>query len=106
MKKIILGLALFGFTINQAQTDPKLYDIIDAVSEERITGHYTFKATSFFYQGHFKGNPITPGVILTECMAQIGLVCLGIFLVKEELQPQVVVIAGGHCGRWYQISYD
>lgn len=63
-------------------------DGIDAVSEECITGHYTFKATSFFYQGHFKGNPITPGVILTECMAQIGLVCLGIFLVKEELQPQ------------------
>ncbi|MFD1064201.1 M28 family peptidase [Winogradskyella litorisediminis] len=36
MKKIILGLALFGFTINQAQTDPKIYDIIDAVSEERL----------------------------------------------------------------------
>jgi len=27
---------------------------------------------------------VTPGVILTECMAQIGLVCLGIFLLKEE----------------------
>jgi len=33
-----------------------------------------------FYSGHFKDFPITPGVILTECMAQIGLVCLGIFL--------------------------
>jgi 3-hydroxyacyl-[acyl-carrier-protein] dehydratase len=42
--------------------------------------NYTFDENLAFYQGHFKDNPITPGVILTETMAQIGLVCLGIFL--------------------------
>ncbi|WP_299519745.1 hydroxymyristoyl-ACP dehydratase [Winogradskyella sp.] len=70
-------------------------DGIDTVSENGITGHYTFKKEAFFYQGHFKGNPITPGVILTECMAQIGLVCLGIYLIKDDLkdykQPQVAL---------------
>ncbi|MDN3491488.1 3-hydroxyacyl-ACP dehydratase FabZ family protein [Winogradskyella bathintestinalis] len=60
-------------------------DGIDSVSENEITGHYTFKTNEFFYQGHFKNNPVTPGVILTECMAQIGLVCFGIYLLKEEL---------------------
>jgi len=55
-----------------------------SVSEESIQGSYTFEPDSFFYQGHFKGNPITPGVILTECMAQIGLVCFGIYLLKDE----------------------
>jgi 3-hydroxyacyl-[acyl-carrier-protein] dehydratase len=25
-----------------------------------------------FYKGHFKDDPVTPGVILTEVMAQIG----------------------------------
>jgi len=35
---------------------------------------------------HFKDNPVTPGVILTEVMAQIGVVCLGIFLLKHEIQ--------------------
>ena len=40
---------------------------------------------SYFYKGHFKNNPITPGVILTECMAQIGVVCLGIYLMKDEI---------------------
>lgn len=53
---------------------------------ESITGHYTFDKTAFFYKGHFKDNPITPGVILTECMAQIGLVCLGIYLLQDKLR--------------------
>lgn len=62
---------------------------IDAISEAGITGHYTFKADESFYKGHFKNNPITPGVILTECMAQIGLVCLGIYLLRNALSETV-----------------
>ena len=52
------------------------------VSENGVSGTYTFGESEFFYKGHFKGNPITPGVILTECMAQIGLVSLGIHLLE------------------------
>ena len=70
-------------------------DDIDTVSENEIRGQYTFRKDEYFYKGHFKDNPITPGVILTECMAQIGLVCFGIFLLKDELQntkkPQVAL---------------
>ena len=55
------------------------------VSENGAEGFYTFKEDEYFYQGHFKDNPITPGVILTEVMAQIGVVCLGIFLLKDEI---------------------
>ena len=77
-------------------------DGIDTVSEENITGHYTFKEDETFYKGHFKNNPITPGVILTECMAQIGLVCLGIYLLRDELnsgnQPQIALTS-------YQIDF-
>ncbi|WP_042240397.1 3-hydroxyacyl-ACP dehydratase FabZ family protein [Jejuia pallidilutea] len=61
-------------------------DGIEEVSENGIKGYYTFKKNESFYKGHFKNNPITPGVILTECMAQIGLVCLGIYLLKDELK--------------------
>lgn len=60
-------------------------DEISEISENRITGNYTFKENEYFYQGHFKNNPLTPGVILTETMAQIGVVCLGIFLLKDEI---------------------
>jgi 3-hydroxyacyl-[acyl-carrier-protein] dehydratase len=59
-------------------------DELTYISENRVTGNYTFKQSDYFYRGHFKDNPITPGVILTEVMAQIGVVCLGIYLLREK----------------------
>ncbi|MCG9972352.1 hydroxymyristoyl-ACP dehydratase [Gramella sp. YB25] len=59
-------------------------DEILEIDENSVTGEYTFSAGQEFYKGHFKDSPITPGVILTECMAQIGVVCLGIFLLKKS----------------------
>lgn len=50
------------------------------IDENKAVGTYTFDAGLDFYKGHFKDSPVTPGVILTETMAQIGLVCLGIYL--------------------------
>lgn len=55
-------------------------DEILAVDETNITGTYTYHPSLDFYRGHFLDHPVTPGVILTETMAQIGLVCLGIYL--------------------------
>ncbi|NAS13182.1 3-hydroxyacyl-ACP dehydratase FabZ family protein [Poritiphilus flavus] len=51
---------------------------------EGAEGTYTFSEDLDFYRGHFRNQPVTPGVILTECCAQIGLVCLGIFLQQKE----------------------
>lgn len=59
-------------------------ELID-FSENGVTGGYTFKPDAFFYKGHFKDFPVTPGVILTETMAQIGVVCLGIFLLRKKM---------------------
>ena len=65
------------------------------ISEHRSEGYYTFKSDEYFYQGHFKDKPITPGVILTEVMAQIGVVCLGIYLLKKKFSeiknPQIAL---------------
>ncbi|MEZ7893740.1 MAG: hydroxymyristoyl-ACP dehydratase [Polaribacter sp.] len=70
-------------------------DELTEISESGISGNYTFKDSAFFYEGHFKENPITPGVILTETMAQIGVVCLGIFLLKDKIsttiKPQIAL---------------
>ena len=75
--------------------EPFLFvDQLTSISSECIKGHYTFKKNAYFYEGHFKDNPITPGVILTECMAQIGVVCLGIYMIKEEISesnPQIAL---------------
>jgi 3-hydroxyacyl-[acyl-carrier-protein] dehydratase len=59
-------------------------DEILQINENGVTGIFRFPKDSFFYKGHFKDYPVTPGVILTECMAQIGVVCLGIFLISAE----------------------
>jgi 3-hydroxyacyl-[acyl-carrier-protein] dehydratase len=58
-------------------------DEIIRVDENGVEGTFTFDENLDFYAGHFKDNPITPGVILTEVMAQIGLVCFGIFLLND-----------------------
>jgi len=59
-------------------------DKILEVNENSIIGEFTFSPDLDFYNGHFKNNPVTPGVILTECMAQIGVVCLGIYLLNSN----------------------
>ena len=74
---------------NLPYTNPFLFvDELIEISENGVTGNYTFNESAFFYEGHFKGNPITPGVILTETMAQIGVVCLGVYLLKDKISSE------------------
>lgn len=54
------------------------------IDQNGAEGTFVFKDDLDFYKGHFKDNPITPGVILTETMAQIGVVCLGIYLLGND----------------------
>jgi len=61
------------------------------VDENSVTGTFTFNENLDFYKGHFKDNPVTPGVILTETMAQIGMVCLGIYLLGESFNKDTVI---------------
>lgn len=73
-------------------SEPFLFvDEVLHADENGITGTYTFKEDLDFYKVHFKDNPVTPGVILTETMAQIGMVCLGIFLLGNELGENTVI---------------
>jgi 3-hydroxyacyl-[acyl-carrier-protein] dehydratase len=67
----------------------RFVDEITSLDENSVTGNYTLKKDSFFYEDHFPGNPVTPGVIIAEIMAQIGLVVLGIYLIsgKEKISP-------------------
>lgn len=62
----------------------RFVDDILEVNENYIKGSFHLNPDMDFYRGHFPQYPITPGVILTEIMAQIGLVCLGIYLNKDE----------------------
>lgn len=66
-------------------------DEITSINENGVEGNFTFDSTLDFYQGHFKDNPVTPGVILTEVMAQIGLVSLGIYLLNDTINKYIAI---------------
>lgn len=44
-------------------------------------GHYHVRGDEFFLQGHFPGNPVVPGVILCEMLAQSACV-----LMKDQME--------------------
>lgn len=56
-------------------------ELVDGVAcgKKKITGD------EFFLSGHFPGNPVVPGVILCEILAQSVCVCLGDTLKTDQL---------------------
>lgn len=46
------------------------------VEDGKAVGRYTVRGDEFFLQGHFPGNPIVPGVIQCEMIAQTAVALL------------------------------
>lgn len=46
--------------------------IIEMEMGKRVVGIKNVTANEPFFQGHFPGNPIMPGVLIIEAMAQVG----------------------------------
>ncbi len=69
------------------QQEPfRFVDEILEIEEERVLGAYRWRPEADFYRGHFPGNPVTPGVLLVESMAQCGVVPLAVYLSFLELE--------------------
>jgi len=62
----------------------RFVDEILSIGGDEIVAAYRFREDHDFYRGHFPGNPVTPGVILVEAMAQVGVVALGIHLLALQ----------------------
>lgn len=50
--------------------------IIEMVPGQRAVGVKNVSSNEPFFQGHFPGRPIMPGVLIAEAMAQVGAVAL------------------------------
>lgn len=67
--------------------------VVELVSGERITALKNVTINEPFFQGHFPGTPIMPGVLILEAMAQAGGI-LALDSMPEELRGAVIYFMG------------
>jgi len=69
--------------------------LVDRITEveqgKRAVGIKNVTINEPFFQGHFPGRPIMPGVLIVEAMAQVGAVAL---LTTEEYKNKLAVFTG------------
>ena len=69
-----------------------LVDRIIEMEDERIVGIKNVTVNEPFFQGHFPGAPIMPGVLILEAMAQVGG-CL-MYNLQEEIKGKLIYFLG------------
>jgi 3-hydroxyacyl-[acyl-carrier-protein] dehydratase len=65
--------------------------VIEIEPGKRIVAIKNVTANEWFFQGHFPGFPIMPGVLIVEALAQTGAVLL---LSDESARGQIPLFAG------------
>jgi len=64
--------------------------ILEFEADKRVVGLKNVTINEPFFQGHFPGHPIMPGVLLLEAMAQTGGVMALMSLPAEEVKKKVL----------------
>jgi 3-hydroxyacyl-[acyl-carrier-protein] dehydratase len=68
-------------------------DDIVAESADGLVARRTFRADEAFYQGHYPGAPITPGVLLCEAVFQTGALYMARTMAGQGSQTGVPLLA-------------
>jgi len=66
--------------------------IIETDGSTRAVGLKNVTINEPFFQGHFPGHPVMPGVLLVEALAQVGVILL--FLRDEDRESKLVYFSG------------
>ena len=79
-------------------TVPLLIDrVTEVVEGKSVTGYKNVTMNEQFFQGHFPGNPIMPGVLILEALAQVGAIAV---LQMEEYKGKTPMFAGADKVKW------
>ncbi|MFL2899642.1 MAG: 3-hydroxyacyl-ACP dehydratase FabZ [Candidatus Pelagibacterales bacterium] len=65
--------------------------LTDIEKLKKATGVKTFTQNDYFFQGHFPEQPVVPGVILVEMMAQTAAALIA-YSIKEETFDKIVYL--------------
>ena len=68
-----------------------LDELINIVKLEKATGVKIFTKDEDFFKGHFPGQPVVPGVILIEMMAQTAAALIA-YSIREETFDKIVYL--------------
>lgn len=66
-------------------------EITELNPEGKVVGIKTFKGDEPFFEGHFPGRPLVPGVLIVEAMAQAGAVGV---LAMPEHKGKIALLVG------------
>jgi beta-hydroxyacyl-ACP dehydratase FabZ len=67
--------------------------VIELISDEKIVALKNVTINEPFFQGHFPGNPVMPGVLIIEAMGQAGGILAAESLPKER-QGSLILFMG------------
>src|SRR5205085_1610042 len=79
-------------------------EVLELIPGERALGRYHVREDAWYLRGHFPGQPIMPGVLQVEALAQVGAVCglsapgfagrLALFAGIDDVRFKRIVVPG------------
>ena len=68
-----------------------LIDKVTQLEENKVTAIKNVTANEYYFQGHFPIEPVMPGVLIIEALAQAGAIAI---LSKDEFKGKIAFFAG------------